>query len=168
MSCRERGPAAARGGGIRVADHELRPVEALAVIDFGPGEVLDAHRVDEQLDAQILDAGVAFLDLLVELKAVLQARAAATLHEYAQHQLGIALAENEVADLAGGGIGELQGGAVHQGFRGAHPFGLDQIAYMGSSLGVDRRSGQRRLTQFWPNPPRPWPRRQRPRPGPAA
>ena len=45
-----------------------------------------------QLHALVLDAGVPVLQLLVELEPVLQPRAAAALHEHAQHQLRIALA----------------------------------------------------------------------------
>ena len=57
----ERGAAAASGLRVRIADHELRAVEAFAIVDFRAGEVLHAHRIDEQLDAQVLDAGVAIL-----------------------------------------------------------------------------------------------------------
>src|SRR5881275_1980125 len=72
------GRAAAAGGGrVRVADHELRTIEPLAVVDLGAAEVLHAHRIHPQLHAQVLDAGVAVLDLLVELEAVLQPRTAA-------------------------------------------------------------------------------------------
>src|SRR4030088_648652 len=65
------GRAAATGRGrLRVADHELRAVEPLAVVDLGAGEVLHAHRIDQQLHAQVLDADIAVLDLLIQLEAV--------------------------------------------------------------------------------------------------
>src|SRR5579872_1042689 len=95
---------------VRVANDELRAVEPLAVIDLRSGQVLHAHRVDDELDALVLDAGVAVLQLLVELEPVLQPGAAAALHENAQHQLRIAFTANEVAHLAGGGVGEEQRG----------------------------------------------------------
>src|SRR3979490_3036441 len=115
------GRAAAAGGGrLRVADHELRTLEPLAVIDLGAGEVLHAHRIDQQLHAQVLDAGVAVLDLLIELEAVLQPRAAATLHEHAQHELRVALATDQVPALAGRGFSELERGGLQQCFGGTH------------------------------------------------
>src|ERR1700691_4931642 len=119
---RERGAAAASGGGVRVADHELRAIKTLAVVDLRAGEVLHAHRVDEQLDAEVLDAGVAVLQLLIELEAVLQPRAAPALHEHAQHELRVALAADEVADLAGGSIGELVRRGILQRFGRSHRF----------------------------------------------
>src|ERR1700694_6016679 len=64
------GRAAATGGGrLRGADHELRTLEPLAVIDLGAGEVLHAHRIDQQLHAQVLHAGVAVLVLPVRPEA---------------------------------------------------------------------------------------------------
>src|ERR1700686_4083728 len=115
------GRAAATGGGrLRVADHELRALEPLAVIDLGAGEVLHAHRIDQQLHAQVLHAGVAVLDLLVELEAVLQPRAAATLHEHAQHELRVPLATDQVPDLAGRGIGEQERRCLLQCFSRTH------------------------------------------------
>ena len=103
VSCRERGAAATGRGRVRVADDELRAVESLAVVDLGAHEVLHAHRVDDELDALILDAGVAVLQRLVELEAVLQSGAAPALHEHAQHQVRIALATDQIRDLAGRG-----------------------------------------------------------------
>src|SRR5579863_1401573 len=117
---REGGAAAAGGGGIGVADHELRAVQALAVVDLRPGEVLHAHRVHDQLHAVVLDAGVPVLQLLVEFEAVLQPRAAAALHEDAQHQLRVALALNEGGNLLGGRVGEQERRCVLQRFGGAH------------------------------------------------
>src|SRR6202521_2862127 len=115
------GRAAGTGGGrLRVADHELRALEPLAVIDLGASEVLHAHRIDQQLHAQVFDAGIAVLDLLVELEAVLQPRAAATLHEHAQHELRVPLATDQVPDLAGRGIGELERGGLLQCFGRTH------------------------------------------------
>src|SRR5688572_19508402 len=107
-SGRERGAAAAGGGRVRVADDELGAVETFAIVDLGATEVLHAHGIDQQLHALVLDAGVAVLDLLVELEAVLQSRAAAALHEDPQHEVGIAFAADEIAHLASRGVGEQE------------------------------------------------------------
>src|SRR6266446_7458441 len=112
--------AATGGGGVRITDHELRAIEPLAVVDLRAGEVLHAHRIHQQLHAQVLDAGIAVLDLLIELEAVLQPRAAATLHEHAQHELRVALATDQVPDLAGRGVGELERGGLQQCFGATH------------------------------------------------
>src|SRR6266404_3042106 len=112
--------AATGGGGVGITDHELRAIEPLAVVDLRAGEVLHAHRIHQQLHAQVLDAGIAVLDLLIELEAVLQPRAAATLHEDAQHELRVALATDQVPDLTGRGVGELERGGFQQCFGGTH------------------------------------------------
>src|ERR1700722_1029263 len=104
----ERGPASAGGLRARIANDELRTLEIVAEIDLGAAQVLETHRIDQQLHALVLDAGVAVLDFFVEFEAVLQARAASTLHEYAQHELGIAFTGNQLADLARCRIGEKQ------------------------------------------------------------
>src|SRR5580704_604546 len=115
------GRAAATGRGcVRIADHELRAFQTLAVVDFGTAQVLHAHGIDDELHALVLDAGVAVLELLIELKAVLQPRATAALHEYPQHELGIALATDKVPDLAGRRVGESEGRCVLQGVGRAH------------------------------------------------
>src|SRR6185437_5987610 len=116
----EGGPAAAGRRGVGIADDELRAVQAFLVIDLRPHEVLHAHGVDQELHPLVLDAGVAVLDLLVELEAVLQAGTAAALDEDAQHQAGIAFALDELAHLAGGRVGEEQCGGFQRGFCGAH------------------------------------------------
>src|ERR1700720_4417817 len=115
------GRAAPTGRGcVRIADHELRALQTLAVVDLGAAQVLHAHGVHDQLNALVLHARVAVLDLLIELEAVLQARAAAALHEHPQHELRVALAADEIPHLAGRRIGEGQGRCVLQGFGHAH------------------------------------------------
>src|SRR5689334_22595852 len=104
----ERRTASAGSLSVRIADDELGAVEAFAVVDLRTGEVLDAHRVDQQFHPEILDAGIAVLLLFVELEAVLHARATTALHEHAQLEVRVAFAPDQVADLAGGGIGEDQ------------------------------------------------------------
>src|SRR6187549_906791 len=76
-SGREGRTASAGGLRVRIADHELRAVQALAIVDLRSRQVLDAHRVDQQLDALVLDARIAILLCLIELEAVLHARATA-------------------------------------------------------------------------------------------
>src|SRR6516164_8162047 len=117
---RERRAAATGRDCIGIADDELRAFQAFSIVDLGAGQVLDAHGVDEQLDPEILDAGVAVLDGLIELEAVLQPRAAAALHENAQHQLRVTLAANEIAHLAGGRVGELERGSLLQRLGRVH------------------------------------------------
>src|SRR6476620_9273888 len=97
LSGGERRTASAGSLGVRIADDELGTVETFAVIDLRAGQVLDAHGVDQQLHAEILDAGIAILFLLVELEAVLHARASAPLHEHAQLEVRIAFATDQVA-----------------------------------------------------------------------
>src|SRR6185295_4322312 len=48
---RERRTAAAGRLRVRVADHELRAMQAFAVIDLGAHQVLQAERIDDQRDA---------------------------------------------------------------------------------------------------------------------
>ena len=73
------------------------PDKILAIVDLRAHEVLDAHRIDEQRDAAVLDFRVAFLDFFVEREAVLEARAAAALHVDAQLQRGVAFLLDELA-----------------------------------------------------------------------
>src|ERR1700739_5095226 len=54
------GRAAATGrGGVGVADHELRSLEPLAIVNLRAGQVLHAHRIDQQFHTEVLDAGIA-------------------------------------------------------------------------------------------------------------
>src|SRR6267143_6279278 len=148
------GRAAATGAGrLRVADHELRTLEPLAVIDLGAGEELHAHRIDQQLHAQVLHAGVAVLDLLVELEAVLQPRAAATLHEHAQHELRVPLATDQVPDLAGRGIGEQERRGLLQCFSGTHNLLPCSQSRSPPRRGQSRTSHPRCLSSSGPAPP---------------
>ena len=96
---------------LGIADHELRAIEAVAKIDLGAAQVVDAHRIDQQLDALVLDAGVAVLQLFVELEAVLQARAAAALHEDAQHQRGLPSPRISSATLSAAASVKTSGGS---------------------------------------------------------
>ena len=76
---------------IRVPNDELRPLQIFFVVDLGAHQVLDAHRIDEQPYALILNLAVAFLDRLVEGESVLESGTAAAGNEYAKHQVRIVL-----------------------------------------------------------------------------
>src|SRR5579871_5503908 len=109
VSSGEGGSAPASRRGVGIADHELRTLEAIAVIDLRTRQILNTHGIDQQLHALILDAGIPVLELLVELEPVLKAGTAPALHEHPKHQLGVPFPANEIADLAGGRIREHQG-----------------------------------------------------------
>src|SRR5207342_2439986 len=102
--------AAAAAGGLRVgiADDELRALQAFAVVDFRTHQVLQAERIDEQRDAVAFHRHVVLAPRLVELEAVLEARAPAALDVHAQLELRIAFLGDQLANLGGGGRRELQ------------------------------------------------------------
>src|SRR5262249_3575571 len=62
---------------VRVAELEAGAVEALDVVDLGPVEVLEAQRVDVELDALVLERLVELGRLVLEVEVVGEARAAA-------------------------------------------------------------------------------------------
>src|SRR5262245_38050590 len=88
-SDREGRPATAGALRVGVLDHKLRAFEAFLVVDLGAGEVLVAHRVDEQRDAVLLHHSVIVVLHLVEGEAVLEAGAAAARDEHAQLEVGV-------------------------------------------------------------------------------
>src|SRR5690606_41294066 len=45
--------APAGGAGVRVVDHEARALEALLVIHFGAGEILETHRRSEEHTSEL-------------------------------------------------------------------------------------------------------------------
>src|SRR5512132_4167115 len=73
----ERRAAAAGRRGVRITDHELRALEVFLVVDLGTRQVLDAHRIDQQADPLVQDAGVALFRVFVEREAILETRTAA-------------------------------------------------------------------------------------------
>src|SRR6185437_10129331 len=95
-SDRERRPATTRGGRVGIADDELRALQALAVVDLSAGQILVAHGIDEQGDAFVDHAGIAFLRLLVEGEAVLEAGATAAGDEHPQLESRVALLLDEL------------------------------------------------------------------------
>src|SRR5690606_22855759 len=107
-SDRTRAAATAGGLRVRIADHELRAVQALAVVDLGAEQVLQAQRVDQQGDAVALHRDVVLGLVLIELEAVLEARTATAGDVDAQLEVGIAFLADQLADLRGRGRGEVQ------------------------------------------------------------
>lgn len=122
----ERRSAAAGRRGIRVANDELSAFEILSIVDLGACEVLNAHRIDDERDALILDLRVAFFDALVEGKSILESRAPTALHENAKLEVGIRFFANELTDLRGCGVGKNQGRSS-----------LDFSVHSGKLTGVD-------------------------------
>ena len=65
--------ATTSGSCIRVSNNELRAFQTLGVINFGTREVLETHRVDQQLDALFLNFRITVLNGFIEGEAVLKA-----------------------------------------------------------------------------------------------
>ena len=95
----ERRAAAARRRRVRVLDREAAAGHGVDEIDFGALEIADADRVDEQPDAVRLVHLIAGAAALFDHQPVLEARAAAALHEYAQAAAGLALFGEQLVDL---------------------------------------------------------------------
>ena len=91
-STRERRAAAAGRRGVRVLDREAAAGDGVDEVDLGAVQIADADRIDEQLHAVRLVHLVArALAVLLDHQAVLEARAAAALHEHAQAAAGLVL-----------------------------------------------------------------------------
>src|SRR4029077_15486305 len=100
---------------VGVLDHELRAFQAFLVVDLGASEVLVAHRIDEESDAVLVRPSVVSVLHLVEVEAVLEARAAAAGDEYPKLELGVAFLVDELLDLVGRVVAEGQRGG-HLGY----------------------------------------------------
>src|SRR5690606_32268183 len=107
-SCGEAAAATAGRLRVRIADGELRAVQALDVVDRGAHQVLQAERVDQQGHAVGGDRQVVLALFFVELEAVLEPRTAAALDVDAQLQGVVALFGDELAHLGRGRSSELQ------------------------------------------------------------
>src|SRR5262245_64002119 len=77
-SGRERGPAAAGMGRVRVHELEAAPVQAADVVDLQAAEVLRTVRIDPHFHVPVLDELVAFFGLLVAVQLVAESRTTAT------------------------------------------------------------------------------------------
>src|SRR5690606_27193532 len=111
--------ATAGCGRAGVADHELGAFDVLAIIDFGARQVLNAHRIDPQRDAPVVDARIALFLVLIESETVLNARAAAALHEDAQLEVRVGFLADQLTHLCGGGVGKNQAWSGVHGFHTA-------------------------------------------------
>src|SRR6266542_3188530 len=84
--------AAAGRRGVRVLDRESAAGDRIDEIDFGAVQVADADRVDEQLHAvRFVHLIAGALAVFLDHEAVLEARAAAALHEHAKSAAGLVL-----------------------------------------------------------------------------
>src|SRR4051794_34658779 len=94
--------APARGRRVRVLDREAAARDRVDEVDFGAVQVPDADRVDEQLHTVRLEYLVAgAMAVLFDHQTVLEARAAAALHEHAQSAAGLVLFGEQLVDLRG-------------------------------------------------------------------
>src|SRR5579883_1549989 len=78
------GAAAAGAFGVRVVELEPGPVQPLDVVDLRTLEVLEAQRIDVELDAVRLELLVELADLVLEVEIVGEAGAAAADHAQTQ------------------------------------------------------------------------------------
>src|SRR5919106_3207494 len=79
----ERRPAPARGDRVRVLDGKAAAGDRVDKVHFGALEIADADRVDEQFDTVRFEHLVGDAAAFLDHQAVLEARAATTLHEHA-------------------------------------------------------------------------------------
>src|SRR6185436_10887110 len=85
----ERRTAAARGGGVGVANREAAAGDRVDEVDLGALQVAHADRVDVQLDAVGLEHLIAHAAAFLDHQPVLEARAPAALYEYPQAAAGL-------------------------------------------------------------------------------
>ena len=83
-------------------------MQALAVVDLGAHQVLQAERIDQQGDVVSDDGQIVLALLLIELESVLEARAAATLDVDAQLERRVAFLGDQHPHLGGGGGAEFE------------------------------------------------------------
>src|SRR5690554_2884536 len=115
----EGGAAAAGGGGVGVLDQEAGAGQALLEVHRGADQVLVGERVHHQGHLAERDDGIVLGDLLGEIEAVLEARAAAAGHVDAQLEVAVALLLNQRLEPLACAVGEQQGGG-NKGFGTAH------------------------------------------------
>ena len=114
-----RGGAAAEGGvealaagaalgGVGVHHGEAAAHQAVDEVDLRAAQVLQRKRVDDDLDARLLDDFVVVSRLGLERHAVRESRAAARRDEHAQRAVGRLLAGQDVAQTVDGFVGKGQ------------------------------------------------------------
>src|SRR5205814_989379 len=117
--------AAARHG-VRVAKGEAAAHKCVDEVDLAALHVHGAHRVDDHLDAVMVDDRVAFLGPVGERHAVREARASARRHVDAKREVRATLLRDDLLELL-----RRLGREAHDGVAGA---GLLRV-------GVDRQDG---------------------------
>lgn len=90
--------------GIRIADDELRPLQAFGVVDFCTNQILVAHRVDQERQAVFLDFEIVVVFDFIKGKTILEAGATAAVDEYAQFQIGIVLFGDQVGNFGAAAV----------------------------------------------------------------
>src|SRR5688572_22449895 len=103
----ERRTAAAGGGRLRILDREAAAGDGIHEVHFGALQVADADRVHEQADAVRLEDLVASPVAFLDHQPVLEARAAAALHEHSKAAADLALFGEQLVDLLGCGGGHV-------------------------------------------------------------
>ena len=89
---------------IRIADDELRTLQAFSVVDFRTNQILVAHRVNQERQAVFLDFKIVVVFDFIKGKTILEAGATATVDEYAQFQIGIVLFGYQVGNFGAAAV----------------------------------------------------------------
>src|SRR5689334_22627009 len=97
--CREGRTAAAGRRRVRILDREAAARDRVDEINFRAAQIADADRIDEQAHAVRFERLIAHAARLFDHQPVLEARAAAALHEHAQAAFGFALFAEQLANL---------------------------------------------------------------------
>src|SRR6185437_13625946 len=99
--CRKRAPATAAAGRIRILERESGALHGRDVVDRDAVQVLGRERVDEDLEALLLDDHIVFGGLLLDEQAIAEAAAAAGLNAHPEPALlvGHAFLLHEALDL---------------------------------------------------------------------
>src|SRR5216684_845450 len=108
--CGERRTATAGARRVGIFDYKLCALETFGVVDLGAGEILVAHRVDEQHHPVFLHHRVVVAFHLVESKTVLKSGAATAGDKHAQLQFGVAFLVDQLLDFVCGAVGENKRG----------------------------------------------------------
>src|SRR3990172_12960431 len=103
----ERVPARARALRSRVVDREAGGLERVDEVDRRLGHVRDAHLVHDDPDAVLLLGDVLVRELVVQVHRVAKTGAPARLDGHPKRDVRASLLDEELLDLAGGVLGEL-------------------------------------------------------------
>lgn len=89
---------------IRIADDELRTLQAFSVVDFRTNQILIAHWVNQERQAVFLDFKIVVVFDFIKGKTILEAGATAAVDEYAQFQIGIVLFSDQVGNFGAAAV----------------------------------------------------------------